>query len=57
MKMIYVYSVFYYCNKSYEINEHKFRDFETACEVVAEMQDMKNRNVYTIVDDSKDGER
>ena len=53
--MIYVFSVFYYKDQVYEINEHHFRYFDSACIVVAEMQEMKNRNVYTIVDDSKEG--
>ena len=49
--MIHVFSVFYYNKKAYEINEHIFRHFDTACLVVAEMQDMKNKNIYTIVED------
>ena len=52
--MITVYSVAYYHNKEHIITEHKFQNFDIACQVVGEVWAYAENNVYTIIDDRED---
>jgi len=49
--MIFVFSIFYYNKKVYEINTHLFKSFEKACEIAGEMANMETKNTYIVVDD------
>ncbi len=49
--MIFVYSCIYFHNKEHDENEHRYGNFDQACQIVAETWAFEPNNVYTIVDE------